>query len=389
MSLKLTLFAASAEGLAALSRNLPQADESVAVSSALGSVPELAVEIRRDRPDLVVAEIPPLGDAELNQVESALIASPATAMILLSPERSPEYQIRVMRAGVREVVPTPLVNGALNEAFARQFERVVAQRGGGRRKGRVLAFLPAKGGSGSTFLSTNLAYALAERGQRVALVDLNLHFGDATLFLSEAKPAQTIADLAREASRLDATYVESSMMTVAPNLAVLAAPDTPEGAMDVGPEAVSRIVSILRGRFDFVVLDMGRILDAAGVRALDDADAVYVTLQLTLPFIHDAKRLLALLEKLGYAREKLHVIVNRWEKGGEITSVDVHRSLGVPVELEIPNSFAAVAHAINHGVPILKSAPRDAVAKALRRLADRLAPAAAEAKRGWFGLPLR
>lgn len=388
MSLKLTLFASSPEALAELSLKLPHADDSMAVSSALGSVSALALEIERGRPDLVVAQTPPLGDSELRQVESALIASPATSMILLSPERSPEYLIRVMRAGVREVVPTPLTNGELTAAYGRQIERVLAQRSGGR-VGRVLAFLPAKGGSGSTFLSTNLAYALAARGQRVALVDLNLHFGDAALFLSEAKPAQTIADLAREASRLDPTFVESSMMPVAPNLTVLASPDTPEGAMDVTPEAVERIVSILRGRFDFVLLDMGRIIDAAGVRALDQAEAVYITLQLTLPFIHDAKRLLTLLEKLGYARDKLHVVVNRWEKGGEITSADVHRSLGVTVDLEIPNSFAAVAHAINHGIPILKSAPKDAVSKALRKLADRLAPAGAEERRGWFGLSIR
>ncbi|RIK99084.1 MAG: response regulator receiver protein [Burkholderiales bacterium] len=388
MSLKLTLFASSPEALAELSLKLPHADDSTAVSSALGSVSALALEIERGRPDLVVAQTAPLGDSELRQVESALIASPATSMILLSPERSPEYLIRVMRAGVREVVPTPLTNGELTAAYGRQIERVLAQRGGGR-VGRVLAFLPAKGGSGSTFLSTNLAYALAARGQRVALVDLNLHFGDAALFLSEAKPAQTIADLAREASRLDPTFVESSMMPVAPNLTVLASPDTPEGAMDVTPEAVERIVSILRGRFDFVLLDMGRIIDAAGVRALDQAEAVYITLQLTLPFIHDAKRLLTLLEKLGYARDKLHVVVNRWEKGGEITSADVHRSLGVTVDLEIPNSFAAVAHAINHGIPILKSAPKDAVSKALRKLADRLAPAGAEERRGWFGLSIR
>lgn len=387
MTLKLTLFAPSPEGLAELSRKLPREDAAIAVSSALGRVPDLAVEIERSRPDLVIADVAPLGDADVRQVESALIASPGTSMILLSPERSPEYQIRVLRAGVREVIPTPLTNGELEAAYNRQVERLAAQRTGGRRA-RVLAFLPAKGGSGSTFLSTNLAYALSQRGQRVALVDLNLHFGDAALFLSEARPAQTIADLAREALRLDATYVESSMMAVAPNLSVLAAPETPEGAMDVTPEAVERVVSILRTRFDFVVLDMGRTLDAAAVRALDQAESLFVTLQLTLPFLHDAKRLLTLLAKLGYSREKLSIIVNRWEKGGEITSADVQQSLGVPVYLEVPNSFAAVAHAINHGVPILRSAPRDGVSRALKTLADRLAPEATPARRAWFGLSI-
>lgn len=387
MTLKLTLFAPSSDGLAELVRQLPPPDESLGVTSALGRAEDLAIEIERGRPDLVVAELPPLDEAALRRIEAALNGSPATSVIMLSPERSPDYLLQVMRTGVREVVPTPLANGELKAAYARQFERLMAHRGSAR-KGRVLAFLPAKGGSGSTFLSTNLGYALAARGQRVALIDLNLHFGDAALFLTEARPATTIADLARDMSRLDPTFLESSMMEVAPNLRVLAAPDTPEGAMDVTPAAVERILTAARERFDFVLLDMGRLLDGAAVRALDQAEALYLTLQLTLPFIHDARRLMTLLTTLGYARDKLHVIVNRWEKGGEITSADVQKALGTPVDLEVPNSFAAVAHAINHGIPILRSAPRDPVSKALASLADRLAPQEHARKRGWFGLSL-
>ncbi|MCO5101071.1 MAG: AAA family ATPase [Burkholderiaceae bacterium] len=387
MTLKLTLFAPTSEGVAQLTRQLPPAEESLGVSSAVGRPDELAAEIERSHPDLVVADLPALDDAGLRCMEVALNRSPATSVIVLSPERSPEYLLQLMRSGVREVVPTPLVNGELGAAYARQFDRLVARRNSAR-KGRVLAFLPAKGGSGSTFLSTNLAYALAARGRRVALIDLNLHFGDAALFLSEERPSVTIADLARDLSRVDPTFLESSMMAPLENLRVLAAPDTPEGAMDVTPAAVERIVSAARERFDFVLLDMSRLLDGAAVRALDQAEGVYLTLQLTLPFLHDARRLMSLLATLGYARDKLHVIVNRWEKGGELGSADVHKALGVAVDLEVPNSFSAVAHSINHGVPILKSAPRDPVSKALLELADRLAPQEAVRKRAWFGLSL-
>src|SRR5690606_24740891 len=139
--------------LAELARQLPPADQSVGVSSALGRADDLASEIERGHPDLVVADLPPLGEAELRRIEVALNDSPTTSVIMLSPERSPEYLLQVMRSGVREVVPTPLVNGELKVAYARQFERLVARRGS-VHKGRVLAFLPAKGGSGSTFLST-------------------------------------------------------------------------------------------------------------------------------------------------------------------------------------------------------------------------------------------
>jgi pilus assembly protein CpaE len=175
------------------------------------------------------------------------------------------------------------------------------------------------------------------------------------------------------------------MLHVADNLWVLPAPESPEAAIDVKPDAVEQIVTLARSRFDFVVVDMGRILEAATLRALDQADAIYVTVQLTLPFIHDAKRLLALLRSLGYPREKLRIIVNRYDKGEEITLADVEEALGVPVDQTIPNGYQAVAYSINHGVPVLKSAPREPVAKTLSAMADRLAPQPAQRKRGWFG----
>jgi pilus assembly protein CpaE len=317
-------------------------------------------------------------------LEQALLTSPATALILQCPDRSPDFLIRAMRAGVRELLPAPAPADELRAAWERQLARLRARAGSGRQ-GRVLAFLPAKGGAGSTFVSTNLAYALATRGQRVALLDMNLHFGDAALYLSESRPAQTIADVARESSRLDATFLEASMLSAAPNLWVLAAPENPEAAIDVLPEAVERIVSLAKARYDFVILDMGRILDAAALRALDQADQIFVTLQTILPFLHDAKRLVALLGNVGFPRDRIRLLVNRWEKGSEISTSDVRESLGVEVEFELPNSFAAVAHSINHGIPVLKGAPKDPIARALAAFADRLAPKPAQKRRGWFG----
>lgn len=385
MTLKILLLASSSDALATLPRQLPQVGEQVETATAVGGAPQLALEIDRHRPDLVVASLPELGDPGLHELERALLAAPSTSLILLSPDRSPEFLLKAMRAGVREVVPTPLADGELHEAYQRVMGRISAQRGGSKA-GRVLVFMPAKGGSGSTFLSTNLAFALASRGQRVALIDLNLHFGDASLFLSERRAERTIADVAREVSRIDVSFLESSLMQVADSLFILPAPESPEAAIDVKPDAVEQIVSLARSRFDFVIVDMGRILEAATLRALDQAEAIYVTLQLTLPFIHDAKRLLTLLRTLGYGRDKLRVIVNRYDKGDEIKLSDVEESLGVAVDQTIPNAYQAVAYSINHGVPVLKSAPREAVSKTLLAMADRLAPQPVQRKRGWFGL---
>ena len=385
MTLELLLVAPSAEALGALSHQLPVVDDALEVVTRSGGIAELVSEIERGRPALIAAEWAAPTDDGLRRLEKALLASPTSAMILLTPDGSPGLLMRAMRAGVREVVTTPVTGNDLRHAFERQLARVLAQSGADVRRGRVLAFLPAKGGSGSTFLAANVAYALAARGQRVAVLDLNLQFGDIALFLSEARAPRTIADLAREVARIDATFLESSMLKAAPGLWVLPAPETPESAVDVVPEAVHRIIALARGRFDFVILDMGRTLDAATLRALDEADAIYITLQLTLPFIHDTRRLMALMGSLGFGRDKLHLIVNRHEKGAEIRVADAEQSLGMTMESLVPNSFDAVAYSINHGIALLRSAPRDPVARAIVAIADRLSPPPPEPARRWFG----
>lgn len=382
MAAKLCVLASSPETLSAVIRQLPLADSSAAVSSVTGGVRELVTELERNQPDLVIAELPTLSDTDLRALSGALLASPASALLLLSAERSPDYLLKLMRSGVREVVFTPVVGDDLRMAYQRQRERIDAARAPGH-SAKVLAFVPAKGGSGATFLSTNLAYGLAQRGRRTALLDLNLHFGDAAIFVSEARPLQTVADLAREVNRLDATYLEATMLPIAENYWLLAAPESPESAIDITPDAIDRILTIARTRYDFVIMDMGRIMESVSVRALDFADEIYLVVQPTLPFIHDAKRLASMLGKLGYTRDRLRLIVNRYEKGGDITVSDIESVLGLKASLIVPNNFAPVAYSINHGTPILKHAPRDTVSKALAELADSLAPRVSR-RSGWF-----
>jgi pilus assembly protein CpaE len=90
-----------------------------------------------------------------------------------------------------------------------------------------------------------------------------------------------------------------------------------------------------------------------------------------------------MLGKLGYPRERFRLVVNRYEKGGDVTLADIEESLGMKVAVSVPNNFASVAYSINHGVPILKHAPRDLVSRALLELAETLAPHQ-ERKGGWF-----
>lgn len=334
-------------------------------------------------PDMMIIDIPRPGQAELAMFEQVLRAHPNLALILLCGSTSVEFPISAMRAGVRDILQWPLEKVALLAAIRRMEHKAPVPRAAAKAK--TLAFIPCKGGSGATFLAANLAYVLAvEESKKVALFDMNLQFGDAVLFLSDRVPTTTLADVAQNIDRLDASLLAASMVHVTSNLSILPAPENPERALEVLPEHIEVILNLAATQYDYIVLDVGRTLVAASIKALDHADVIFPVLQETLPFIRDAKRLVYALESLGYSRQKVHLLVNRFEPGGEIRLEDVERALEMKVYATIPNSFQAVSASVNQGVPILEIASHDSVSKSLRHLAHEVVHGPVEKSGGWL-----
>ncbi len=352
-----------------------------------GEVAHLAAMIEQERPDVLMLEAQGAHESELDVLEGVIARHTDLTVILICVQQLPVFLLRALRIGVREVMQLPVSHEALQQVTGNIRERR-SLRLVPRQQGKVLAMLPCKGGAGATFLATNLACSIAAEGKRVCLIDLNFHFGEASLYVSETKPLSSVAEVLQQIQRLDGPLLESSMLRVAPNFWLLAAPDSPEKAVDIRPESVERLLNVARGYYDFVLLDVSRTLDANAIKALDGTDDIYLVLQMTLPFLRDAARLLRLFRSLGYPESRVHVLVNRFEKGGDLGLNDLERSLGVAVTKIVPNSFGTVAMSINQGLPIIDLAPDDAVSRALREMARELAkvPVADE---GWLTRLLR
>ncbi|MCG2576460.1 AAA family ATPase [Dechloromonas sp. XY25] len=320
--------------------------------------------------------------ASLDAIEALNLRSPGIETLLISDDATADFLMRAMRVGVREVIPATAGLELLQAAMARLRHKRGRAEGAG--DGRVFAFLSCKGGSGATFLAANFAYAAARAcGRRVALIDLNLQFGDAAIFVSESRPPSNVAELAQQIHRLDASLLAASMLEAAPNFFVLAAPEDPAHAGDVKREHVEAIIRLARQHYDFVVLDVSRSLDAVSLKALDLADTIFPVLQLTLPYVRDGKRLLAVFRSLDYDRAKIELVVNRHEKGGELSLQDLEQALEHKVAHVVPNSYAAAAAAVNLGVPIVQASPANPISKVVTEMCRRYAPAPAPGG-GWW-----
>ena len=342
-----------------------------------GGKSKMRVIAEQQQPDLMIVDGMCCDPHELVQVEYVTTHHPKISVILLCATQTPEFLIGSMRAGVREVLPSPVTTDALEAAVNRIATKLTG--GHGKRAGKILAFIPCKGGSGATFLATNLAYQLADT-KSVLLVDLNLQFGDALSFVHDGKPASTLADVAHGISRLDASFLAASTVKITPNYSILAAPEDLSKAMEIKPEHIDAILSLALSQYDFVLLDISRSLDALTIKALDRAYRIFPVLQAGVPSLRNAHKLLAAFKSLGYPADKIEFVVNRFEKSSDINLDDIKRTLGTSNLRTVPNSYKEVSTSINHGNALAEDGRSSALTKSLAEFAVSLSPKTEESR---------
>jgi len=335
-----------------------------------------------DAPQLVIVDATETEPSEAALLERLGRQYPEAHLMLLTDDHQPDLLIHAMRAGVREVLQLPLVHRAFHESM----DRISAAAGvSNLRDGKILAFIACKGGSGATFISANFGYALATlAAKKVLLIDLHGQFGDAALYVSDQKPNMTLSDVCAQIARVDGPFLDSCVVHVTPGFGVLAAADDAAHAKEAKPEHIDTILRVARQHYDYVLLDVGRQIDAVSLRALDVTDTIYPVLQLALPDIRDARRLLDIFRSLGYVLDHIRLIVNRYEKGGKLRLQDLHAALGCEVVHTFPNDYVAVTDSVNQGVPVLQLSRSSAAARSLADMVELVTTRRAPESRGLF-----
>ncbi len=293
-----------------------------------------------------------------------------------------EERIGLIEAGADDVIVKPF-DGTELEAKVEALLVRLRRRGDapgavgaglGPAGRRIIVFFSPKGGAGTTTLAVNVALALAEdRPGRVALVDLDLQWGQASTHL-DLRPKATIAELTRDVQAIDEpTLMKTYMEHKEPGLDVLCAPLNPENGSLVTADHVTALAAGLRTSYDLVVIDAASTLDERSYAAFEAADVVVFT---AVPEIAALKALHSLLETLsetGAAVGKTLFVLNHVFGREMLKLQDIENSLAAKITLEIPHEPVLFLKAVNEGIPIVRGAPKSAPAERLRRLAVLLA----------------
>jgi pilus assembly protein CpaE len=329
------------------------------------------------RESVVVLGVTIDAEAAFRFAETSRVHNPALGVILVRRRMDTSLLADALRAGMREVVTDrdlPALGAAVRRAtdLARQLR---AQVEGGHDaedelpRGRVVTIFSAKGGCGKTTISTNLAVALADRGRReVCLVDLDLAFGDVAIAL-QLFPAHTIADAVPLADSLDESGLAGLLTPHSPGLTTLVAPVEPGAAESIPASLVADLLRILRGMFDFVVVDTPPAFTDHVLAAFDASEVIGLLATLDVPALKNLKLTLETLELLNYPRDKWRVMLNRADAKVGLTIGEVESTLGSKIVSQIPSSRAVPA-SVNRGVPIVLDEPNHPVSQAIKAFAE-------------------
>src|SRR6476620_8707577 len=162
--MKIAVISPSTKSLHELSLIMERTNPPRVIVCHEGGISKVRAVAEQDRPDIIIVEGLYHDASELAPVEFVTTHFPQMIVIMLCPHHTSDFLINAMRAGVREVLPSPVSKAALEAAMLRAESKLGLRSA--QRSGRNLAFVSCKGGRGATFLATNLGYQLGGEGRK-------------------------------------------------------------------------------------------------------------------------------------------------------------------------------------------------------------------------------
>jgi pilus assembly protein CpaE len=359
----------SSLGRDAVQAALPAIDQ-IEITGVIYGLDESWNALQEAPVDLVVVACKGYSDRTLFFIGGVVKQRPDRPIVVMVEDADSGFVRRVFEAGADDVVILPETPQRV--AFA--FQKAIARRQGaavasGVALAPMVCVLGPKGGTGKTLTSCNLAVALAGMTKKVALVDLDLQFGDVGLSLG-LSPERTIYDLAKSGGSLDIEKLESYLTSHPSGVQVLMAPTRPDQASFVTVDLLRDVYTTLRSHYEFVIVDTPPGFTPEVIASIDSSSHVCMVGMLDSLSLKNTKLGLETLELMGYDSTRISVLLNRADTRIGISREDVAAIVGRAPDVFVP-SDRDIPKSLTDGLPIVLAEERSEAAAAFRSLAAR------------------
>lgn len=359
----------------ALARSLEVEPDEIGWVQSVTAAEEILVETDTVAHVLVLSPEVKEPDA-LGLAEFVGRAAPMTAIIMVRDKAWNGLLPAAMRAGIRDVVDLTQGSEELRDAVERAIlwaENVSQLRGQlagkPKQRGTVISVFASKGGVGKTFLTTNLAAALADISkQDTAVADLDVDMGDVFSYFGR-EPTKAMYDLIGLGEGADRETVFANATKLDEHLWGFGAIPDPS-VQPPGGEAVGKYLRVLRTNFAYVVVDASADYTDLALACFDLSDAICLVTALDVVGVKHLSKALETLLTIGLPRERFRIVLNRADSRVGLDAADVERVMKIQVDTMIPSS-RLVPTCLNKGRPVVMEEPSSEVSDSIRRLATR------------------
>lgn len=352
----------------------------------LGGIVQAAQTYRQEAtPNVIVVESHSDRAQIMNELQQlAEVCQPNTKVIVIGHVNDVILYRDLMKNGVSEYLVAPISSFQFIEAVAGLYSDPKAAP-----LGRIVAFVGAKGGVGSSTLAHNVAWAVSQKMDiETVITDLDLSFGTAALNFNQ-EGGGGFQEALGAPERVDGTLIDRLMTKLGNKLSLLNGPGGIDREISIEAHAVETVLNVVRHTAPMIIVDVPNIWAPWVKYTLLNADEVVITATPELPALRNAKNLVDML-KQGRPNDKPPILVLNQvgvPKRPEISVADFSKALGLTPSIIIPHDPQSFGQAQGNGQMVFEVAPKAKATEALFALAENISGKAKPAKPAKFALP--
>ena len=344
-------------------RRLSKAHLQVQLGGIDGAVQHYTGQIT---PNLLVVETKLHGEEALLELDRlAEVCDPATKVIVVGRSNDVELYRELMRRGASEYLVAPLSPLQLIEVISGLYLDP-----GAAPIGRVVAVVGARGGAGSSTLSHNIGWCIAEELHiNTTVVDMDLPFGTVGLDFND-EASQGICDALSAPERLDDVLLDRLLIKRGEHLSLFTAPAVLDREYETSPDAVESVIDAVRQTIPCVILDLPHGWQPWIKASLLAADDVVIVATPDLTSLRNAKNIIDLVKGARPNDAPPRLVINQVgvPKRPEIPAKDFAETMGLEPSAIIAFDPALFGQAANNGQMVMEMMPKAPVTEALRHL---------------------
>lgn len=321
--------------------------------------PNLIILESRDEPARLIAQLTQLAE----------VCDPSTKVVVVGHFNDVALYRELIKFGISEYVVAPISMADIVQVVSGIFIDPASEP-----IGKSIAFVGAKGGTGSSTIAHNIAWTISTLFEsEVVVADLDLAFGTANINFDQ-DPAQGIAEAVFAPERIDEVYLDRLLAQCAERLSLLAAPSTLDRTYDFEPEAFTQIIETAQRSAPILVLDVPHVWSGWSKSILMHADEIVITATPELANLRNTKNLVDMLKKLRPNDRAPRLVLNQagMPKRPEITATDFAEPLGIEPMAVIPFDPQLFGTAANNGRMLGEMDPKHAIVQIVSQLAHGL-----------------